>query len=85
MGQRRAVRRGDVFSVSMRGAAAKPRPGIIVQATELLRADRIVLICPLTSELADASLLRVDVEPSAENGLRQASQVMVDQLSAALP
>ncbi len=35
-------------------------------------------ILPITSELQEGVSLRIDVEPNAENGLRAASQVMVD-------
>ena len=35
---------------------------------------------PITSTLLDAPLLRVELEPSAANGLAKRSQVMVDKL-----
>jgi len=39
-----------------------------------------VTILPVTSELRAAPLLRISVEPSAENGLRKKSQVMIDKI-----
>ena len=39
-----------------------------------------VTLCPLTSTLRQASLVRIAVEPSGRNGLRKPSQLMVDKL-----
>jgi mRNA interferase MazF len=38
-----------------------------------------VVVCQLTSELADAPDFRVTVDPNSENGLRVTSQVMADK------
>ncbi|MGB0712719.1 MAG: type II toxin-antitoxin system PemK/MazF family toxin, partial [Gammaproteobacteria bacterium] len=38
-----------------------------------------VTILPVTSELTEAPLLRISLDPNAENGLRKRSQVMVDK------
>lgn len=62
-------------------ADGKPRPAVIVQA-DSLPTPVMVLICPLTSELTDAPLYRVPVQPTADNGLRAPSQLMVDRLYA---
>lgn len=40
------------------------------------------MVCPLTAELIAAAPLRVRIEPSRLNNLRQPSDVMVDKLSA---
>lgn len=37
-------------------------------------------LCPLTSTLRQAPLVRIAVEPSPRNGLRKPSQLMVDKL-----
>lgn len=79
------MRRGDVFVASLRGLASKPRPSVILHATEFIVPDRPVLVCPLTSELSDAPLIRIDIEPSKTNGLQFHSQAMIDRFSAALP
>ncbi|AIC11748.1 hypothetical protein DF22_003251 [Xylella fastidiosa] len=36
-------------------------------------------ILPITSTLVSAPLLRITIQPSAENGLQKPSQVMVDK------
>lgn len=79
------MRRGDVFTVSLRGAAGKPRPGIVVHVDELIRADHPVLVCPLTSDVIPGLVSRPRIDPSAGNGLRVTSQAMVDRITAALP
>ena len=39
------------------------------------------MILPLTSELRDASLMRLTVDPTALNGLEKSSQVMIDKIT----
>ena len=39
-----------------------------------------VTVCPLTSDLKDAPLFRLDIAPGATNGLKRPSQVMVDKI-----
>jgi mRNA interferase MazF len=40
-----------------------------------------VTLCPFTTHLVDAPLVRLPVEPSRENGLRVASHLMVDRIT----
>jgi mRNA interferase MazF len=39
-----------------------------------------VTVAPFTTELKNTTLIRVPVEPSAENGLQKPSQIMVDKI-----
>jgi mRNA interferase MazF len=72
------VRRGDPVTVALRGEQGKPRPALVVQADHF--ADLVsVTVLPITTTLLDAPLLRVQVEPSAQNGLVGRSQIMVDK------
>ncbi len=72
------MRRGDLVTVVLPGAYGKPRPALVIQA-DLFDLHPSVTILPITSELRDAPLFRIAIEPSAENGLRKPSQVMVDK------
>lgn len=72
------MRRGDLVTVAVSGDYGKPRPALIVQA-DVYAEHPSVTVLPLTSELIDAPLLRVGVEPGAGTGLRLRSQVMVDK------
>jgi len=75
------VRRGDIVLVSGRGDYGKPRPAVVIQSDALNTADS-VLVALFTSTLRDASLYRLTIEPTAENGLKATSQVMVDKIQA---
>lgn len=76
-----ALRRGTVVTVASPGAySGKPRPAVVVQADRWLQAHPSVTLCPLTSTLVQAPLVRLAVEPSPRNGLRKPSQLMVDKL-----
>ncbi len=75
--------RGDMVTASLPGDLKKPRPAVVLQADEFSEGHRTVLVCPLSSYLADASLFRPVMEPDAENGLEFRSEVMVDKITPA--
>jgi mRNA interferase MazF len=75
------VNRGNVVLVVAPGDLGKPRPGVIVQADELGETTTSVLVCPLSSDLSDFRRTRPVVEPSAANGLRLPSQIMIDKVT----
>jgi len=70
--------RGNFVTIAMQGDFGKPRPALIIQA-DSFSAHATVTVLPVTSALADAPLLRVAVQPDAENGLQKTSQVMIDK------
>jgi mRNA interferase MazF len=71
--------RGDLVTIAMQGDFGKPRPALVIQAN-LFSEHSSVTVVPITSTLVSAPLLRVTVQPSAENGLQKPSQVMVDKV-----
>jgi mRNA interferase MazF len=73
------MRRGDVVTVAATGDYGKPRPAVIVQTDAFSESHASLVVCQLTSELANAPDFRVTIEPSRENGLRVKSQVMADK------
>ena len=77
------MRRGEIFSVSAPGDYGKPRPAMVLQ-TDVLNDLKFasVVVCPMTSTLTDAPLLRITVNPSEGNGLKKESQLMVDKVQA---
>lgn len=76
-----ALLRGLIVTVASAGVyAGKPRPAVIVQANRWLPKHPSVTLCPLTSTLLDAPLVRIPVDPSGRNGLRKPSQLMADKL-----
>ena len=73
------MKRGDVVVVAASGDYGKPRPAVIVQTDAFPESHASVIVCQTTSELADAPYFRIILQPSATNGLREASQIMVDK------
>ena len=76
-----AVKRGDVVTIAAQGDYGKPRPAVVVQSDTLNAADS-VLVALFTSAITDAPLYRHTIEPSAANGLKAVSQMMVDKVLA---
>jgi mRNA interferase MazF len=71
--------RGDLVTVALQGEFGKPRPALVIQANQFSEHSSASVL-PITSTLVAAPLLRVTVQPSAENGLQKPSQVMVDKV-----
>ena len=77
----RDLKRGSIVTVAATGVySGKPRPAVVVQARQWLQAHPSITLCPLTSTLVEAPLIRLAVAPSPSNGLTKPSQLMVDRL-----
>lgn len=75
------MKRGEVWTVAAGGdSAGKPRPSVILQ-DDRFSATASITVCLLTTDLVDAPLIRLPVEPSEANGLRETSHVMVDKIT----
>jgi mRNA interferase MazF len=72
------MKRGDLLTVALQGDLGKPRPALVVQS-DLFDEHPSITVLPVTSEVIDAPLFRISVEPDADNGLQRLSQVMVDK------
>lgn len=72
------MRRGDLVTVAMPGDFGKPRPALVIQSDQFTDTATVSVLL-LSGTLVNAPLIRLDVEPSPENGLRKRSQVMVDK------
>jgi mRNA interferase MazF len=72
------MKRGDLVTVALPGDYGKPRPALVIQS-DLFDEHPSVTILPVTSDTREAPLFRVALEPGADNGLRMASQIMVDK------
>ena len=73
------MKRGDVVVVAAAGDYGKPRPAVIVQTDAFPAEHASVVVCQMTTELAEAPDFRISVAPSPGNGLRATSQVMADK------
>ncbi len=66
------------MTIAMQGDFGKPRPALTIQADQF-DEHATVTVLPVTSTLVVAPLLRITLQPNAENGLQKPSQVMVDK------
>ena len=67
-----------MVTIALQGDFGKPRPALVVQA-DVFAEHPSVTVLPVTSALVAAPLLRITLQPSADNGLTKPSQVMVDK------
>ncbi len=75
------MRRGEIWTVAGgKDYAGKPRPAVILQ-DDSFDATNSVTICAFTTDETDAPLIRLRVEPSGCNGLREACRLMVDKIA----
>lgn len=75
------VKRGEIWTVA--GGpdyAGKPRPAVILQ-DDAFDGTASVTICPFTTHLVDAPLMRLAIDASERNGLHQPSHLMVDKVT----
>lgn len=75
------MKRGEIWTAAG-GAdyAGKPRPVVILQDDNFDQTASVT-ICPLTTYGVDAGLVRPNIEPNPENGLRETSWAMTDKVT----
>ena len=72
------MKRGDLVTVALQGDHGKPRPALVVQSDLFIDTASVTLLL-VTSTLTNAPLIRITVDPTVDNGLRQQSQIMIDK------
>ncbi|HEY1781162.1 MAG TPA: type II toxin-antitoxin system PemK/MazF family toxin [Roseiarcus sp.] len=72
------MQRGDFVTVALQGDFGKPRPALVIQA-DAFADHATVTVLLVSSALIEAPLLRVTIMPTPANGLREASQIMIDK------
>ena len=70
-----AIQRGVVVLVRL--PRDKARPAVVIRS-DLLSELSYATVLPITTDLRSDVSLRIDLVPNEQNGLRMASQVMVD-------
>lgn len=74
------MKRGEIWTLAGGGDyAGKPRPVVIVQ-NDRFDATQSITICPFTTNPVSAPLFRLPIEPTEENGLHRACQMMADKV-----
>ena len=75
------MKRGEIVTVAGgKDYAGKPRPVVIVQDDSFDATDSIT-VCAFTTDDTDAPLIRLLVQPNAQNGLRVSCRLMVDKIT----
>ena len=75
------MKRGEIWTVAGGSSyTGKPRPAVIVQEDRFDGTGSITL-CAFTSDPTEAPLFRLEVEPTARNGLDSSSRIMVDKVT----
>jgi mRNA interferase MazF len=67
---------------ALSGDFGKPRPAVVIQADLFNATHPSITLLPITSTLVDASLFRITLDPSTENGLKKISQIMLDKVTS---
>ena len=73
------MKRGDVVIATAPGAYGKPRPYLVVQS-DRFGEHASVTVLPFTSDLQNAPLFRITVDPAPSTGLHAISQIAVDKV-----
>lgn len=71
--------RGDFVTVAAPGDYGKPRPALVIQS-DLLDELPSVALCLVTSDLRNAPIFRITVDPGPDNGLKNISQIQIDKI-----
>ncbi len=74
------MKRGNVVTVAMQGDFGKPRPALVLQSDVFSDIHATVTIALISSEIVQAPIFRLDIEPNETNGLSRPSQVQIDKI-----
>jgi mRNA interferase MazF len=74
------IKRGDVVVIAIPGEYGKPRPAVVVQIDRLTSDFDSIVVCPITTDTSQHAVARIPIRPTASNGLRENSNVMVDKI-----
>ncbi|MGV6872468.1 type II toxin-antitoxin system PemK/MazF family toxin [Pseudochelatococcus sp. B33] len=72
------MRRGELVTIPLSGDVGKPGPALVIQSDRFEETGTVTVLL-ISGTLVDAPLIRVTVQPTQQNGLRQASQIMIDK------
>ena len=75
------MRRSEVWTAAAgTGYTGKPRQVVIIQDDRFDATDSVT-VCALTTDPTEAPLIRLPIVPDEQNGLREASSLMVDKIT----
>ena len=71
------MKRGDIIIVAPPSPFNKPRPALIVQAFLIEESEKLT-VALISSDLTQSQGFRIPISPTATNGLRKPSEILVD-------
>lgn len=74
------MKRGNIVAVAMQGDFGKPRPALVLQSDVFSDIHATVTVALISSEIVQAPIFRLDIEPNEANGLTRPSQVQIDKI-----
>jgi len=75
------VNRREIWTAAAgSGYAGEPRPVVVVQDDRFDATDSVT-VCAFTTDPTEAPLVRLLVEPSAQNGLHDTGSLMTDKVT----
>ena len=74
------MKRGNVVTVAIQGDFGKPRPAVVLQSDVFSDIHATVTVALISSEIVQAPIFRLDIEPNETNGLSRPSQVQIDKI-----
>lgn len=74
------MKRGNIVTVAMQGDFGKPRPALVLQSDVFSDIHATITIALISSEIVQAPIFRLDIEPNEANGLTRPSQVQIDKI-----
>lgn len=74
------MKRGEVWWVAGGVYASKPRPAVVIQDDRFDGTDSVT-VCPFTTTVTEAPLLRYAMAKDDVNGLESDSQLMIDKVT----
>lgn len=72
--------RGCIVIAVAPGDYGKPRPALILQSDLFIETESLIVALMTTHLHPEAPLLRIAIQPTPANGLRQPSDVMIDKI-----
>jgi len=73
------MNRGDLVTIAIHGDFGKARPVLIIQSDLFNPNNATVSVLLVTSEIVNAPLFLINVEPTPENNLKKLCQIQVDK------
>jgi len=74
------MKRGNIVTIAMQGDFGKPRPALVLQSDVFSDIHATVTVALISSEIVQAPIFRLDIEPNEANGLTRPSQVQIDKI-----